>query len=285
MERNKRLIKINNMGFNLVEIMISTALISFTVMQASTLAVFFNQKKINHEKNLENLESVEILSKILSSEDKCSANFLNKSTVSNIAVDEVYDIKPDKSLNTAIVQFENNNPDVEIYIDHTKKENHSGFSKSTLVVKSKNNQSIKEIPFYFSSKKSNPNQIETCSTGGLLGIDNDVATVCNAENQGALKYDFAEEKTLTCINNVWTTSERTAGSYSHMLAEYSCVNPNPRTGKCSCPNGYFAQKVYSFENYGCLHGVLDQWYDVETEENKVVSNGKCGVMVKLCIRW
>ncbi len=285
MERGSKSLKFNNLGFNLIEIMISTALISFTVMQASTLAVFFNQKKIVHEKNLDNLESIEILSKILVSEEKCSANFSGKSSVTNVPIDKVYGTKSDKTLNPALIQFQNSSPDVQIFIDHSKKENLSGFSKSKLVVTSLKKNAVDEIPFYFATKKNNPNQIENCSTGGLSGVDTTATFVCDANNAGALKYDFTTKKTLTCINNVWTESERTAGTYSHMLSEYSCVSPNPRTGKCDCPSGYFAQKVYSFENYGCLNGVLDTWFDAKDQVQKILSNGKCGVGVKLCIKW
>ncbi len=278
-------LSIGRHGFNLIELMISTTLISFLIMQASTLAVFFNQKNVSLKKSLDSLDAIQILGKILASEDKCSANFGNKTSSNNINIENIYGIKADKTLNLNVVKFVNNDPNLKIYIDNVNRELVSGTNihMSNIILKSDKDKIFKELPFYFTTKALSPDRIETCSTDSLAGDLDDTNVVCNSESEGVTNYDFTQEKTLTCINSEWKDNSRNGGSYASMISGYSCKIPNPRTGKCSCPDGYFAQIVYSVENYGCKNGVLDAWYDTNDRENKIVTNGRCGAQVKLCV--
>lgn len=70
--------------------------------------------------------------------------------------------------------------------------------------------------------------------------------VCGLDNEGRQRYNSATKLVEFCNGSSWITGESGYGGQFKWDPWSNCVDPNPRTGGCSCPAGYNANYIYAW---------------------------------------
>ena len=70
--------------------------------------------------------------------------------------------------------------------------------------------------------------------------------LCSSDNEGRQRYNTSTKLVEFCNGASWITGESGYGGQFKWDPWSNCVDPNPRTGGCSCPAGYAANYIYAW---------------------------------------